>query len=385
MTRLLRLDSDGPLRIIGLMSGTSADGVDAAVCEFTGCGHATAFELLGFTTVPYAPELQARILAAGTACAEELSALNFLLGEAFAQAAASGAEAAGLKLSECHAIGSHGQTVFHGVHADPARRHTLQIAAPAVIAERTGLPVVSDFRPRDIAAGGQGAPLMPYVDAVLFSVPNAIRWLLNIGGISNVTVIPANGQAVLGWDTGPGNVWIDTLITRQSNGRASFDRGGAVARGGRIMDNLLVELLMHPFLDEPPPKSTGAEAFGRDVVLSLYDRLGADAFADLVATVTAFTADAIAQSLDRFARPLGEPIDCLVSGGGAENPVLMERLARKIAPVRLRRTDELGVPSEAKEAMGFALLANDTLHGHPNSYPTVTGARHEVVLGSITL
>ncbi len=386
MTPLVELrEPDAPLHIIGLMSGTSADGIDAAVCRFRGCGRDTEWALLGWTTVPFTAAERERILAAQHATAAECSALHFWLGERFAAAADAGAQAAGLTLAECHAIGSHGQTVYHGTATDPADRHTLQLGAPAVIAERTGLPVVSDFRTRDIAAGGQGAPLMPYADAVLFGREDATRWLLNIGGIANVTVLPPGEQPTVGWDTGPGNVLIDAAVAAATNGAQRFDEGGALAGAGTVDEDLLASLLAHPYLGCPPPKSTGREMFGPALAEQVLQGIAGGALPDVVATLTAFTADSIAASLEQFAAPYGAPVDCLLSGGGAHNPVLRERLAARLAPVPLRDTADEGLPGDAKEAVGFALLANDTLHAHHNSCPSVTGARHAVVLGSITL
>ena len=367
------------------MSGTSADGIDVAVCRFSGCGRGTEWALLGWSTVPFTTEERARIHAAQTATAGELSALNFWLGERFAAAAEAGAQAAGMTLADCDAVGSHGQTVFHGPAPDPANRHTLQLGAPAVIAERTGLPVVSDFRSRDIAAGGQGAPLMCYVDAALFGRADTTRWLLNVGGLANITVLPPNGAPPLGWDTGPGNVLIDAAVAAGTHGAQRFDTGGTLAAEGTVNQDVLASLLAHPFLAEPPPKSTGREMFGPELAAQVVAGFPGGKLADAVATLTAFTADSIAQSVERFAGDYGTPVDCLMSGGGAHNPVLRGRLAEHLAPVPVRDTADEGLPGDAKEAMGFALLANDTLRGQRNSCPSVTGARHAVVLGSITL
>ena len=366
------------------MSGTSADGVDAAVCEFSGCGPETRWSLLGWTTVPFNADDRARILDAGHATAGALSPRTFWLGAQFAAAAHAAADAAGATLADCDAIGSHGQTVFHCADGDPAARHTLQLGAPAVIAERTGLPVVSDYRSRDVAAGGQGAPLMPYADAVLFGLPDAPRWLLNLGGMANVTVLPADG-APRGWDTGPGNALIDAAVMYATDGAQAADTDGVLAREGAVDDAVLASLLEHPYLASAPPKSTGRETFGTDLARRIVDGMGRDRVADAVATLTAFTAESVAQSLHRFAGDAATPEDCLVSGGGVHNPALLDALRERLAPVPVRTTDELGLPADAKEAVGFALLANDTLHGHPNNCPTVTGARHAVVLGSITL
>lgn len=385
MTRLLELRERDTLRIIGLMSGTSADGVDAAVCEFAGAADRRTWELLGWATTPFTPEERARIHAAKDATAGELSALNFWLGERFAEAARAAAAAAGLAIEDCHAIGSHGQTVFHSADSDPANRHTLQLGAAAVIAERTGLPVVSDFRSRDVAAGGHGAPLMPYADATLLGHPDAVRWLLNLGGMANVTVLPLGGGAPVGWDTGPGNALIDAATAYGTGGEHTHDAGGELAASGTVDPRVLDGLMAHPYLTLPPPKSTGRETFGPELAQRVVDGMGRDRLADAVATLTAFTAASVADSLERFARPVGVPADCLISGGGVHNPVLVRELRDRLAPVEVRTTDEEGLPADAKEAVGFALLAYETLRGRPSNCPTVTGARRAVVLGSITI
>jgi anhydro-N-acetylmuramic acid kinase len=255
------------------------------------------------------------------------------------------------------------------------------LGEPAVIAERTGCTVIADFRPRDMAAGGQGAPLVPFVDFLLFSEPGVTRAVQNLGGIGNVTYLRAGGTAaeVLAFDTGPGNMTLDAAVRRVTDGQQAADLEGRLARMGRVIPELLAELLADPYLAQPPPKSTGRERYGEPFVAALWDR-GVRG-ADLIATLTAFTAASIA---DAYRRWLPGPVDeVILGGGGARNPVLVERLTAALAPAQVRRHADLGIPDDAKEAIAFALLGYETLHGRPANLPSATGASHSVLLGTI--
>jgi N-acetylmuramic acid 6-phosphate etherase len=373
--------------VIGLMSGTSVDGIDAAVVEIEGTPPQLRWRLLAHRTVPYTAAMQAEILACcdqATATIERICALNAALGRAFAQAALLASADAGLAIEQVDLIGSHGQTIWHIPAGEQAS--TLQIGEAAYIAELCGVPVVSNFRPRDMAAGGQGAPLVPAVDALLLSEPGVCVAAQNIGGIANVTFLPAEPGAgqVLAFDTGPGNMLIDDAVRRLSGGRLMYDTGGALALSGRISGALLEELLDEPFLQQPPPRTTGRELFGAGYGLRIAARareLGL-ADADLVATLTAFTAHSIADAYRRFLPRMPERV--LVSGGGAHNLALMGMLRDLLAPAEVQTSAAAGLPPDAKEAIAFAVLAYESWHGRPGNLPAATGARQPVILGSIT-
>lgn len=380
--------------VIGLMSGTSLDGVDAALVEFGEVqGAATVgvpyWSLRAFSTVPYTPlqreRIQRAIVAGGAA---ELCRLNADLGEWLAAAALQVCTMAGLSPEEVDLIGSHGQTIWHAPPGPGARGATLQLGCAATIAERTGIPVVSDFRVRDMAAGGEGAPLVPWVDRELFAVPERRRVLLNIGGMANLTWLPSQGEALplLAFDTGPGNALIDAAVELATGGTESYDRDGGWAGRGTVQDGLLAELLLHPFFEREPPKSTGREVFGRPYVEALVARLepaGERAWADLIATLTAFTARTIAGAIARWVLPRGVD-EVVVSGGGAHNPVLRTKLAEALEPVPLLGGEVLGLDPDAKEAVAFAVLARAFLQRIPGNVPEVTGAAGARVLGSYT-
>jgi len=384
LAALLGLRATTPRRIVGLMSGTSADGVDAALVEVEGVGETTRVRLLAFATQPYEPALRARILALGEAGVEELLWLHYRLGEEFARAALAVIEPARRQGLAVHLIGSHGQTARHHPRAavSGGRAATLQVAEPAVIAERTGLPVVADFRPRDVAAGGEGAPLVPLVDWLLFRRPGVVRACLNLGGIANVTVLPEQLGGVRAFDLGPANMPLDLVVAAWTGGAESFDRDGARAAAGRVDGALLAELLRHPFLAQPPPKSTGRETFGAAFVQPLLGRF-ADRPDDLLATLTRFVAEAVAEGLRRH---VPERVDeVLVSGGGTHNRTLMGALAECLAPVPVRSVEAEGMDPDAKEAIAFAVLANETLFGRPGNLPAATGAAGPRILGKIVL
>ena len=384
LARLLALRTVSPRRVVGLISGTSADGIDAALVELEGAGETTRARLLGFRTRPFDPSLRARVLALGDARADELLRVHYRLGEEFAQAALEMMEDARRQGLPVHLVGSHGQTARHHPRAEDAggRAATLQIAEPAIIAERTGLPVVADFRPRDVAAGGEGAPLVPLVDWLLFRRVGATRACLNMGGIANVTVVTERLEAVRAFDLGPANMPLDLVVHAWTGGAEAFDRDGARAARGRVDSELVAELLRHPFFQLPPPKSTGREAFGDVFVRPLLARYpGREG--DLLASLTGFVAESVAAGIRRWVR---EPItEVLVSGGGARNLTLMAELARALAPVPVRSLAEVGLDPDAKEAVAFAVLANETLFGRPGNLPGATGAAGPRVLGKLVV
>jgi anhydro-N-acetylmuramic acid kinase len=377
--------------VIGLISGTSADGVTGALVKITERDRDTpGTTLLGWATVPYPPDVQRRLhdIFVEPSTLQHVAGLNVVLGELFAGAAAAAASAGGVGLGAVDLIASHGQTVAHVGRRDPAdplsRAATLQLGEAAVIAERTGLPVIADFRAADMAAGGVGAPFVPYADLLLLGGPTG-RIALNLGGISNITVLPAGAtsQDVFAFDCGPANMVIDGLVRHFSGGEESYDRDGARAARGRANGGLLREMLAHPFIIAPPPKAAGHEQFGRAFLRDVLQAWGELPPDDLVATATAFAADAVAANITRFVLPHHAIEDVVASGGGVRNPVLMRRLADAAAPLRLRLIDEFGIPSEAKEALAFALIGHATLMGRPANLPRVTGAHHGALLGKL--
>ncbi len=385
-----RLRSKPSRRIIGLMSGTSADGVTAALTEITGTRATATVRLLAHGTYPYPGEVSRRLFnlfTPGASTVKDVCEMNFVVGECFADAALRLLDEHGLGVSKVDAVGSHGQTVWHQPKAEPVvgvcAASTLQIGEPAVISSRTGLPVVADFRKADVAAGGQGAPLTPYMDYVLHRHPARSRVLQNIGGIANFTYIPASAapEDVLAFDTGPGNMIIDAVAKHYTGG--SHDVDGSLARRGVVHRRLLSELLSHPYYSLGPPKTTGREVFGEHYAAEVVRRgesLGLSP-GDLAATVTALTVETIAGSYELLLP--GSVDEVYVSGGGARNPAIMEGLRARLS-VPVRDYSELGFPGEAKESVLVALLANEHLMGTPCNLPSATGARERVVLGSLT-
>lgn len=377
------------MRIIGVNSGTSVDSIDVALCDIAPDQQAEpgtlTLRLLAQEEQPYPADLRTRVLelCQTKACRlDDLTELHFLLGEAFASAILTFLHTAGRHAHEVDLIGSHGQTIYHLV--EPGRtRSTLQIGESAVIARRTGITVVANFRVADIAAGGQGAPLMAYLDALLFSSAERSVALQNIGGIGNVTFLPAGSgpNGAYAFDTGPGNVLID-YGARYFTGTA-FDRDGALASAGHVDETLLAEVLAHAYFQQPPPKTTGRELFGDDFAANLITRGLAKGLvpADIMATLTAITAESIAGAYRAFGPPKID--DVIVSGGGAYNPVLMARLQAALPDMYVRSCDEIGLPANAKEAVLFALLAYETVHYRPANVPQATGAISPVILGHI--
>lgn len=374
--------------IVGLMSGTSADGVDAAVVRFAA---GPRLELLALHHLDYEESLRQRLLhvaGAASCCLDELCRLNFALGEIFAQAALAAIDRAGLSPREVALIGSHGHTIRHLPGRAGEKGSTMQIGEGAVIAERTGITTVCDFRPRDMAAGGQGAPLVPFFDYHFFARPGRTRLILNIGGIANLTAV--NGDlgpgAVVAFDTGPGNIVLDGLIQRFTHGAQRFDRDGLIAAAGTIQEELLAWALDHPFFRLSPPKSTGREEFGADF-LAEFVRRGRGSGAslpDLAATAAALTAVSIADAARAFIPGCPPADEVVAGGGGARNPVLMRMLQERFGQsVAVKRTDDYGLPAEAKEAVAFAFLAREAAKGRTNNLPAATGAGREVIMGKI--
>jgi len=360
---------------VGLMCGTSLDGIDAARVSLVPHGDGYAVETLAFATLPFDPALRARIHAAyppARVGALALSALHTAVGEAFARAALA------VGAWEADFIASHGLTLAH----DGDAHRTLQIGDPFRIREATRRTVIFDFRSGDTAAGGQGAPLVPYVDHLLLSAPDETRVALNLGGIANFSVLPAGGSAsdLIAFDSGPANLPIDTYVALRTGGRERFDRDGATAAAGCADAALLAELLDDPYLRAAPPKSTGRERYGSAYIARFRSQLDALTFADAVATLTAFTVDSVAGAVRRAAPAASRMI---VSGGGAHNHALLAGLAAALPQLSVERSDAFGIDADAKEAIAFAILGRETLRERPAGLPRVTGARGPRVLGAI--
>ncbi len=378
-----------PMRVIGLMSGTSADAVDAALVAWPDGPSARPFELLAAREDPFPVELRQRIhgLAAGRVpgptAMSELLRLDAELGERFAESARRVARDAGVALDTVDAVASHGQTIAH----HPELRGTLQLGDPSVIAERTGCTTVADFRARDLAAGGEGAPLAPFFHHAVLADPAETRVVLNLGGIANVTWLPAGARAedVLAFDCGPANALIDGVVGGLSGGTEPFDRDGARARRGRIAEDLLMRLLDDDFLRRKPPKSTGRERYGAAQAEALLAEWRASGRApdDLVATLVEFTAQCVARAC-RDHLPASPAVDrLLVGGGGASNPTLLDRLRAALPDVPVEPFEVAGIPAATAEAMAFSLLGRNALLGLCNHLPQCTGARRATVLGEI--
>ncbi len=366
------------MRVAGVMSGTSLDGIDVAIVEIR--GHRV--ETVGFTSTPYPAAVRAAIVGVSNCPTHTaaISRLNFQLAELYARAVL----AAVKRYGQVELIGCHGQTIFH-----EGRSNTLQIGEPAILAERTGVPVVANFRARDIAAGGEGAPLVPFVDYLLFRHPRRTRVALNIGGIANITVLPAGcpPEAVVAFDTGPGNMVIDWLAHEASGGKLNCDRGGKIAASGNVNRALLDGLMRDPYYRRQPPKSAGREQYGVEFIARL--RQSGAPLRDLIATATVLTAATIAMGIQSAVRSAVQsgvvvPADLIASGGGTHNPQIMAHIAGFLPGVNISLSTDHGIDADAKEAIAFAVLAHETWRRKPSNLPSATGAKRAVVLGSIT-
>jgi anhydro-N-acetylmuramic acid kinase len=383
------------MRVLGMMSGTSADGIDVALADISGAPPRLTAKLEGHYHAAFPKLIREAILRLANGAATttaEISQLNFLLGEEFAAAATAACAKWRIPLRKISLIGSHGQTIFHQGLARKflsSRRiaSTLQIGEPSIIAERTGVTTIADFRPADMAAGGHGAPLVPFVDYLLYRNAKIGRVALNIGGIANVTVIPAaaRSQDVFAFDTGPGNMIIDALVERFSKGRQKYDRGARIASKGRVIRPLLEEMLRDPYLRQRPPKTAGREQFGAAYAADLVAaaRKHRERAEDLIRTATIFTALSIVDAFRRFILPRATIQELIVAGGGTKNPLIMAQLLAALPAITIRESAELGVAAEAKEAFAFAILAYEAFHLRTNNLPSATGAKHSAILGKL--
>jgi anhydro-N-acetylmuramic acid kinase len=384
--------------VAGLMSGTSADGINVALVRIdraqrrarTRGLHALRLKLIGHAEYSYSRSVRTFILSAmnsSHASVADLARLNFLLGELYAEAVLSTQKRLRLK---AELVGCHGQTLYHQGEAAHflgcKLTVTWQAGEGAVIAARLGVPVVSDFRPADMAAGGKGAPLVPFLDFLFYRDARVGRIAQNIGGIANLTAIPAGAspRQVIAFDTGPGNMVIDAVTERLFH--QPYDRDGHIAAGGTVLDRVLAEVLRAPFFRRKPPKTAGREEFGREFAREFIHRCGHAKAADIVATATALTAKSIANAIERFVLREQNYREFVISGGGMRNATLMAMLANELQPLglQIRSSDEFGLPSEAKEAAAFALLAYQTWNRQPSNVPSATGAKRPAILGKIS-
>ena len=394
MQEFIELLKKDKKQIIGLMSGTSVDGIDAAIVEVTGYGLETEVDLMAFETFPFPSGVPQRILALchpDTGRVDDICEMNFYIGHLFAEAVKHILQKSGMRAGNIDLIGSHGQTIHHlpkdantacNVSRYPS---TLQIGEPAVIAHETGIPTIADFRVADMAAGGQGAPLVSYPDYLLFRDSVKTIGLLNIGGIANLTVLPANGtfDSVCAADTGPGNMCIDAVVSEITEGVERYDKNGTRAAQGTAHQPLINEWLKHPFFQLSPPKTTGREMFGHTYAMECLAACREHKLSDndCIATLTELTVQTIADYIARFITGQN-PIDTLyVSGGGVHNQTIMRRLSELLANTAVESVDNSGISADAKEAIAFAILANETLHGNAGNLPSATGASIRKILG----
>jgi anhydro-N-acetylmuramic acid kinase len=388
--------ADKSLLVLGLMSGTSADGIDAALVRISGAPPLLNAKLLGHTSSKFLPVVRKEILRVAEQqpiTAGELSQLNFRIGEIFAEAALRACKTFRVSPRKIALVGSHGQTIFHQgpsvPHLGQPTASTLQIGEPSVIAARTGINTVGDFRPADMALAGQGAPLVPYADYLLYRDEKLGRISLNLGGIGNITVIPpaAKPQQVFAFDTGPANMLIDALVSHFTRGRQRFDEGGRLALKGRDIGPLSSLLLKEPYLYQSPPKSTGREYFGQPYAQKII-QLGRKYHAkpnDLIRAATWFTLVSVRMAIELFVLPKTKVHQLIVSGGGAKNPLIYKMLTDfyEHNGIAVMKSSAFGIPADAKEAFAFALMAYETFHQRPSNLPSATGARGPAILGKI--
>jgi anhydro-N-acetylmuramic acid kinase len=384
-----------PLLVLGLMSGTSADAIDVALAKISGAPRHLSAKLLKHTSINFPQAIRKEILRVAEQqpiSAGDLSQLNFRLGEVFAEAALTACRRFHIATKKVALIGSHGQTIFHEGKPVPylgrPTASTLQIGEASIIAAHTGITTIADFRPADIALGGQGAPLVPYADYLLYRHAELGRVSLNLGGIANITVLPTNAKPsqVFAFDTGPANMLIDALVHHFTHGRQRYDKNAALAQTGRALPALVDELMKDPYLKLRPPKSTGREYYGRAYIKNLLsaDRRHHAKPADLIRAATIFTALSIVDALHRFVLPKHKIHQLIVSGGGARNPLILAQLAAALPQMEIVPSAQLGVPEEAKEAYAFALMAYETFHQRPANLPSATGAQGPAILGKIS-
>ncbi|MEY2300835.1 anhydro-N-acetylmuramic acid kinase AnmK [Bacillus tropicus] len=376
--------------IAGVMSGTSLDGIDVALVRIEGSGVDSKVKLIHFTTVPFRNDIKSEIqqaLSIENSNVQLICSLNFKLGLCFANAVKEVCKEANFSLEQLDLIGSHGQTIYHQPKPEGNMiSSTLQIGEPAVITYETNKTVISNFRTMDMAAGGQGAPLVPFSEVILYRDPSKNRLLQNIGGIGNVTVIPSqkSDQNVIAFDTGPGNMIIDEVCQRLF--QLPYDQNGEIAEQGEVVDEILTYCMNHPFLKMNPPKSTGREQFGEEFVSQLLKRYEKHSKENILTTVTMFTASSIVHHYKEFILPYYEIDEVILGGGGSYNDTLVEmiRYGLKDEKCTIFIQEDIGYSSEAKEAIAFAILANETYHRNPSNVPSATGAKKSVVLGNVT-
>lgn len=392
MSALQHLQKKRKKRIVGLMSGTSVDGIDAALVDVEGTGTRSRVHVRAFATYPFPRGFRKLVLAnslPGTGSVDLICRLNILYAHYYADAVQKIARTSRVPLSSIDLIGSHGQTIHHlpAPHRMFGKtiRATLQIGDPSTLAKLTGIPTVGDFRTADMAVGGQGAPLVPYVDYLLFRSKSKNRILLNLGGIANFTALPRNSRIddVVAFDTGPANMVIDALMSRLF--KKGCDEGGIVGMRGEVIPSLLRWMMRHPYLRKSPPKSTGREMFGEAFINRILTKWKKEPREDLIATSAAFTAASVHDQYHRFISKRMKVDELIISGGGMHNMAVVQRLEHYFWPARVRPLSDLGIDPDAKEAICFAILANETIAEHPSNVTRVTGASRQVVLGKICL
>lgn len=372
---------------VGLMSGTSLDGIDAVLCEIHGSANTTTVKQLSFLTLPLPDSIQAKIkqCCQNNANVAQVCSLNFELGELFAKAAQAVCLQYGIETTQLDYIASHGQTIYH-IPRNTAEyvASTLQIGESAVIAQRCGCPCIANFRVKDMAAGGEGAPLVPFSEYILYSKQDEAIALQNIGGIGNVTVLPAHASIddVFAFDTGPGNMVIDEAMQCLFN--QPYDANGNTAEKGKLIIELVNELKQDPYIVMAPPKTTGREVYGSEFTHNILNRYATYAPEDIIATLTWFTAYSIAENYRQFILPNHKLTQVVLGGGGAHNATLKQMLSDELAGIEVLCQEDLGYSSDAKEAIAFVILGNETMHHQFSNVPKATGASQKVILGNIT-
>ncbi len=364
------------------MSGTSADGIDVALLEITQTNALLNWKLLGFESFPHTENLRKRILQVTGANLREIAELDRAIAESFADASIRFCEQHQFSIQKVDFIASHGQTVYH--HSGQEPKCSLQLGNGDYIAEKTGSLVISDFRPRDIAAGGEGAPLSAYGDYLLFASVEKPLAVLNLGGIANLSFLNKDPEALLAFDVGPANMLLDGLVRRVSRGEIHFDRDGKLAKSGKVDTDLLAWMMEHPFLKKAPPKSTGREDFGEHFLAELLSKKNKVSLEDLLASAIKFSAKAIRHAIEQTNSK--EKIrELVVAGGGVYNPALMDAIRHEMLPITVKSSQDYGIPVQARESMIFALLGHETLRGNTANHPGATGAKRRVPLGRISL